>query len=241
MCTAIAKKGNDLIYGFNLDIDPAVWNFKLYRTKQYFTVGITVGHTTYFTHGVSSRGHFGNVPYMNGADFVPPKGSKRERIDLMTDRYIRGKYSFADLERIAAEKTVVSIPAASLHSLFGNGNGELLLVEPGLGCRRENGGHAVLSNFPVLAGLTDFSNPFYGKDRYDRAESVLKDSGPDFSVRDALDLLSSVSQSGKWGTKLSFVYSGNENAVYYALNGDFSDIRLHRLEARGSEGKGDGA
>ena len=94
MCTAIAKKGHDLLYGFNLDIDPDVWDFSLYKSDKVFTVGIKVGSTVYYTHGVNRDGHFGNVPYMNGAEFTPPRGARRERIDLMTDRYIRGNYSF---------------------------------------------------------------------------------------------------------------------------------------------------
>ena len=230
MCTAIAKKGNDIIYGFNLDIDPSVWNFDLYKTKRYFTVGITVGSTTYFTHGVNADGQFSNVPYMNGEPFIPPKGSKRMRIDLMTDRYIRGKYSFEDIERIISERVPVSIPAATMHSLIGNRNGDLLIVEPGYGYRKVDGDHAVITNFPVLADLEDYSNPFYGKDRFDRAESVLSESGPDFSVKDALMLLGQVKQTGQWATRISFVYSVNENAVHYCLNGDFSKPEIHSFE-----------
>lgn len=43
MCTAIVYKGKDLIYGFDLDIDPSVWNYDVYMTKDFFSVGITVG------------------------------------------------------------------------------------------------------------------------------------------------------------------------------------------------------
>jgi len=41
----------------------------------------------------------------------------------------------------------------------------------------------------------------------------------DFSVANTLDLLKQVKQEGQWGTKISFVYSRNENAVYYCLAG----------------------
>ena len=34
MCTAIAKKGTDVLYGYNLDIDPAVWSYKLIKKKE---------------------------------------------------------------------------------------------------------------------------------------------------------------------------------------------------------------
>jgi len=230
MCTAIAKQGKDLIYGFNLDIDPNIWDFKLYKTKNYFTVGITVGKTTYFTHGVNSSGQFGNVPYMNGNTFEPRRGAKRERIDIMIDRYIRGKYSFEDVKRIICEKEIVCKPETTLHSLVGNRNGEFLIIEPGYGSLKEEENYAVLSNFPILANLMDFSSPFYGKERYDKAVSVLKNSDDNFSVSDALALLNDVKQTGQWGTKISFVYSQNETAVYYCIDGDFSKIETHRMQ-----------
>ena len=229
MCLAIAFKGNDLLYGFNLDIDPAVWQYSVHKTKNYFAVGITVGKTTYLVHGIRKNGNFGNVPYMNGADFPAPSGLRRERIDLMNDRYIRGKYSFADIEEILRAKAVVNIPAASMHSLIGNAAGDFLIVEPGYGYKKVKEHFAVLSNFPTLTELSDDSNPFYGKDRYDRAVSVLSNADADFSVENALQLLGDTKQEGKWATRVSFVWSQNENAVYYFLNGDSSHIEKHQF------------
>lgn len=230
MCTAIAKKGNDLIYGFSLDINPAEWNFDLYKTESCFTVVIKTGNTLYFTHGVNKNGNFGNVPYMNGQPFNAPGGAEKAQIDLLTDGYIRGRYTYGDIERIVCTKTVVSPPAVTMHSLFGSGNGDFLIVEPGYGYQKVKDSFAVIANFPVLTVLGDYSNPFYGKDRYDKAFSILNKSGNDFSVTDALHLLNEVKQGGPWGTRVSFVYSGNENAVYYFLNGDASEIRIHRFE-----------
>ena len=229
MCTAIANINDDIIYGFNLDIDPAVWNFSIRKTSDYFSVGITVGKTTYLTHGVTREGRFGNVPYMNGAVFPVPRGARRERIDLITDRYIRGRYSFDDIVRVTETKTVVSPPAATMHSLIGDGNGNILLIEPGYGVRRITDSHAVITNFPVLAELNDYSNRFYGKDRYDTAAAVLNERTAELSVDDAIGLLCDVRQDGKWGTKVSFVYSRNENAVHYFTDGDVTTMRIHRF------------
>lgn len=229
MCTAIAKKGNDILYGFNLDIDPAAWNFDIYKTKSIFSVGITVGKTTYYTHGVNRNGHFGNIPYMNGEVFPAPKGMRRERLDLLVDRYLRGKYSFSDVEEILNTKALTGIPAATLHSLIGDREGNLYIVEPGYGWRTVTENYAVLTNFPVLTALPDYESPFYGKDRYDKAKSVLASCGDDFSVSDALGLLKSVCQGGQWATRVSFVYSVNENTVYYFRNGDDSRIETHRF------------
>lgn len=227
MCTGFMKKGDDLLYGFNLDIDPAVWNFGLYKTKDIFTVGIKVGSTLYYTHGVNRHGRFSNLPYMNGDDFLPEKGKKRERIDLLTNRYLRGRYSFDDVLAIVQNKTLVNVPGGSMHSLIGDENGRTLLVEPGLGYREITGNYAVIANFPLLTELSDYGNPFYGKDRYDKAEEILKNSPASFSAMDGMKLLENVKQEGQWGTKVSFVYSKNENAVYYCLNGDFEHIEKH--------------
>ena len=226
MCTAIAKINDDVIYGFNLDLDPAVWNYSVKMNRNYFSVAITVGKTTYLTHGVNAAGRFSNVPYMNGSSAAPAKGAKRERIDLITDRYIRGKYSFDDVKNITETKAVVSPPAAAMHSLVGDENGRMLIVEPGYGTVSVEENFAVLSNFPVLGGLTDFSNPFFGKDRYDIAKAALEREGA-FGVDDALELLGKVKQGGKWGTRVSFVYSKNQNSVYYALEGNFEEIKVH--------------
>lgn len=228
MCTGFMKKGEDLLYGFNLDIDPAVWNFSLYKNKEIFTVGIKVGSTLYYTHGVNRHGRFSDLPYMNGEDIPAEKGKKRERIDLLTNRYLRGQYSFDDVCKIVRDKAIVNVSGGSMHSLIGDENGRALLVEPGYGFREITGDHAVISNFPILATLSDYDNPFYGKDRYDKAKEILEKSPASFSAMDGMKLLENVKQEGPWGTKVSFVYSRNENAVYYCLDGDFEHIEKHR-------------
>lgn len=227
MCTGFMKKGEDLLYGFNLDIDPAVWNFSLYKNKEIFTVGIKVGSTLYYTHGVNRHGRFSDLPYMNGEDIPAEKGKKRERIDLLTNRYLRGRYSFDDVYKIVRDKALVNVPGGSMHSLIGDENGRALLVEPGYGFREITGDHAVISNFPILATLSDYDNPFYGKDRYDKAKEILEKSPASFSAMDGMKLLENVKQEGPWGAKISFVYSKNENAVYYCLDGDFGHIEKH--------------
>lgn len=230
MCLAIAYKGKDLLYGYNLDVDPSVWQFSICKSKSVFALGVTVGKTTYYVHGINKNGNFGNVPYMNGEEFQVQKGMRRERIDLMNDRYIRGKYSFDDIEEIINTKAVCNIPAATMHSLIGNGSGDMLIVEPGYGYKKIEERFAVLSNFPVLTTLEDYSSPFYGKERYDKAVSVLSDAGTDFSIKDALQLLYQTRQEGQWATRVSFVYSKNENAVYFFTDGDILHIQIHYFE-----------
>lgn len=229
MCTAIAKRGKDTLYGYNLDIDPAVWDYKLRKTPELFSVVIKVGSTSYCTHGVNSKGQFANLPYMNGEEGTLGVGKNRYRLDLLVDRYIKGLLSYGDVLETVQSKTITNLPKCSMHSLFGDKDGHLLLVEPGLGHKEFKEDFAVVSNFPLLVIPGSFDNPFYGKDRYDTATKVLAKSDETFSVSDALSLLESVKQTGQWGTKLSFVYSKNENAVYYCEDGNFDDIHKYQL------------
>ena len=229
MCTGFIKKGNDIVFGYNLDIDPNVWNYGLYKTKDYFTVGIKVGSTLYFTHGVNKEGNFSNLPYMNGDESLNKPTSNKERIDLLTDRYIRNKFSYQDIEEIIKTKSIVNVKNGSMHSLIGDKEGHILLIEPGYGYKQIEGNYGIVTNFPLLTELDDYSNPFYGKDRYDIADEILKNSTDDFSAKDGLRLLQAVKQEGKWGTRISFVYSHNEHTVYYCLDGDFENIEMHRF------------
>ena len=53
---------------------------------------------------------------------------------------------------------------------------------------------------------------------------ILKSSERNFGYNDMLKLLKELKQDGRWGTRISFVYSKNENAVFYCLNGDFDNV-----------------
>lgn len=229
MCTGFIYKGKDLLYCYNLDIDPKQWSFDIYKTNNYFTIGIKVGSTTYFTHGVNSNGNCGNLPYMNGEQFSVSKGSKRQRIDLLIDKYIRGKYTYTDIIETLNTKTLINIPTVTMHSLVCDKDGNIVLIEPGYGYKVIKNKYAVIANFPILTKLKDYNNPFYGKDRYDKVKEVLSRSKKNFSVNDALDLLESVKQEGKWGTRVSFVYSRNENRVYYCLDNNFKKVYEHKF------------
>lgn len=229
MCIAIAHKGKDLIYGYNLDVDPNVWNYSIHKNKNYFSIGITVGKTTYFTHGVNKNGQFGNLPYMNNETYRIFKTCKSQRIDLLVDKYIRNKITYKDIKEIIKEKTIVDAKGLSMHSLIGNIDGKMLLIEPGLGANNIKENYAVVSNFPILTTLSDYSNPFYGKQRYDIASDILSKSNEEFSYEDALDLLNKCKQTGTWATRVSFVYSKNNNCVYYCLNGNFKNILIHKF------------
>lgn len=230
MCTAIAFKGNDLLYGFNLDIDLNVWKHDVYMTKKYFSVGITVGSTTYLTHGVTADGVFADIPYMNGPQEIYPVGTKKHRIDLVVNKILRGKMNLSEVREILGTEgqCIASPKNLSFHSLFGDSNGNFLVVEPGIGYKDLENHYGLITNFPVLQE-GDYSQVYYGVDRYEKAKAGLEAATNAFNAEEALDLLYSVRQEGEWATRVTFVYSRNNNAVYYYLNNERDNVRVHRF------------
>ena len=189
-------------------------------------------------HGVNRNGNFGNqlnnmrfpkAPFEVGSDCVP--------LYYLVDTFIRGKHTMQEIEAYARTRKIVNLPKGSvdipdmgMHSLLSDAEGHIMVVEPGNGYAVLSERYAAMSNFAVMELPEDFTPEnfgYYGKDRYDTALSILRNSGDDFSVQDGLRLLDAVKQTGEWGTRISFVYSGNEKAVYYALEHDFSNIRKH--------------
>lgn len=152
----------------------------------------------------------------------------KERIDLLTDRYIKEKYSYDDVLNIVKTKTIVNIPRNSMHSLIADKFGHILLAEPEYGYKEITEIYAVITNFLLLIEIDKFE-PWFGKDRYDKALSILSASNDDFSGIDGINLLKEVAQDGEWATRVSFVYSKNNNCVYYVLNRDYSNIQVHRF------------
>lgn len=231
MCTGFVKKGRDVIAGYNLDMGLGVWDYGMYIRKNMFYIGIKVGKTVYKTHGVNKNGNFANLPYMNGTpETALHRGAGYKRIDLLVNDFIAGKTSYNDILRDVRSKTIVNLPSLSMHSLISDASGHMLLVEPGSGYREIADSYAAVSNFPVISLPKNFSLPWYGRERYNTCEEILKNSGEDFSAADGIELLRKCVQTGEWATRVSFVYSRNENAVYYTYNGDFAHVMKHTFE-----------
>ena len=89
-----------------------------------------------------------------------------------------------------------------------------------------------MSNFPMLilpGDLTPEKYGYYGVDRYETAVNMLREAGDDFSAEEAMAVLDAVKQVQWAPTQVSFVYSQNQNQVYYTLGHDFDHIRIHRF------------
>ena len=233
MCTGFIKKGKDITFGFNVDLPDGLWDFKIYPKKDMFYVGIKVKGKIYKVHGVNSQGQFANMPYMNAMECGKyRRGKDCQRLDLLVNDYISGKRDFQDIERTVTAYNIVNVPECSMHTLFGDAKGHMLLVEPGFKAVQLSGDYAVISNFPILEkpeNLMPEKFGWYGMDRYQTTEEMLRQADDSFGLAEGMKVLEAVSQTQYAPTRVSFVYSVNTNTVRYAMDRNFAEAQEYRL------------
>lgn len=229
MCTRFIHRGKDIITAFNFDIDTAVWKHKVIKEADRFFIGIMRPDGIYHSyHGVNKNGNAGTLLYVH----ENPRGiyypsSDCLPISLLTEKFIRAELSFDDVLNILETKRIVYAEDATMQAMLTDKEGRSLIIEPGIGHRQVNCRYSLITNYSILnpESTREFIVP--GDDRYERAKRILDSSDDDFSVWDAFSLLREVHQEGPWATRVSFVYSVKENAVYYTENNDFDHIKKY--------------
>ena len=231
MCTRFVYRGDDMITGFNFDIDLTVWDHKIEKEKGRFYIGILqpdgVRHSY---HGVNRNGNVGTLLYVHGNSEGTHQDSKScMTIADLTERFIQATISFDDALRMVQEQKIVYAPDATMQAMLSDRQGRTLIVEPGIGWREDHGRYSLMTNYSVLA--PESTRPFLvpGDDRYERAVQLLNTYGKQFTVTDAFSALQAVRQEGIWATRVSFVYSAKEHTVYYVENNHFSQIERYEF------------
>ena len=231
MCTRFVCRGENMITGFNFDIDPTVWNHKIIKEKDRFFIGILrpdgVRHSY---HGVNRNGNVGTLLYVHGN----PAGAYQDSEDCvtiadLTERFIRADISFDDALCAAREKKIVYAPDATMQAVLSDRKGRTLILEPGIGWREEGGQYSLITNYSVLAPERTKMFVVPGDDRYERASKLLDAYGGRITVANAWSVLRAVRQEGVWATRVSFVYSARDHAVYYVQNNNFSQIERYKF------------
>ena len=231
MCTRFVYRSDDMITGFNFDIDLTVWDHKIIKEKDRFYIGILrpdgVRHSY---HGVNRNGNVGTLLYVHGNSEGAYQDSKgcMTIVDL-TERFIQAKISFDDALKIVKERKSIYAPDATMQAMLSDRQGRTLIVEPGVGWREDDGRCSLMTNYSILA--PESTRPFIvpGDDRYERAAKLLNSYGEHFTVTDAFSVLHAVRQEGIWATRVSFVYSAKEHAVYSVQNNVFSQIEKYEF------------
>ena len=227
MCTRFVNNGNDMITGFNFDIDPAVWKHRVIREKDRFYIGILRPDGVYHSyHGVNRNGNAGTLLYVHGN----PEGIYQDHFGCitiadLTEQFIKAQISFDDAIQIVKSKKITYAPDASMQAMLSDSHGRVLIIEPGIGYKEEQKPYSLITNYSLMNPESTKKFIVPGDDRYERALKRLEKYSPDFSISDAFHLLYDVRQEGAWATRVSFVYSAKEQTVYYTENNHFEWIQ----------------
>lgn len=229
MCTRFVFRGDsDMVTGFNFDIDLAVWDHRLIVENDRFYIGILrPDGLRHGYHGVHANGNAGTLLYVHG----DPAGAYRPDADCetvadLTEAFISSVLSYDDVRTLLTCKTVTYAPDATMQAMLSDAQGRTLIIEPGIGWREETVSRfSLITNYSLIDPARTAPYIVPGDDRYVRAQALLAANGNDLSVADALEVLRAVRQEGAWATRLSFVYSRQEQAVTYCENGDFTQTR----------------
>lgn len=132
---------------------------------------------------------------------------------------------FAIYLHIVTEKEIVYANGATMQSMLDNKNGRGLIIEPGIGYREEKQKYSLITNYSLLAPESTRPHIVSWDNRYERAKKLLEEFDNCFSYREAFSVLKVVCQEGERATRVSFVYSVNQQKVYYVLNNSFDNIK----------------
>lgn len=229
MCTRFVYNGNDLITGFNFDIDLSVWNHKVITEKDRFYIGILRPDGRYHSyHGINQNGNVGTLLYVHGNDKGEYKcGSDYMTIVDLTENFIQAELSFDDVLEILNTKKITYAPDAAMQAMLSDISGRVLIIEPGIGYQEEKKQYSLITNYSILAPESTQEFIVAGDNRYEQALQFLEECNDIFSVSDGFSLLQKVHQEGLWATRVSFVYSANEQAVYYTENNQYEHIKKY--------------
>ena len=229
MCTRFVYRGDDMITGFNFDIDLSVWKHKVIEEKDRFYIGILRPDRTYHSyHGVNQNGNVGTLLYVHGNPTgVYQNSGNYITIADLTEQFIKAQISFDDVLEIMKSKRIVYAPDSTMQAMLSDVYGRTLVIEPGIGYREEQGRYSVITNYSLMKPESTKNFIVPGDDRYERALQLLDSYKNEFLISDAFALLHVVRQEGVWATRVSFVYSANEQTVYFIENNRFENIRKY--------------
>lgn len=152
MCTRFVYHGDDVITGFNFDIDLSVWKHKAIQEKERFYIGILRPDGAYHSyHGVHKNGNAGTLLYVHGN----PGGTYEDGPDCMTiadltERFIKGQLSFDEARQMVQSKRITYAPDATMQAMLSDVHGRVLIVEPGIGYREERKRYSLMTNYSLL-------------------------------------------------------------------------------------------
>ena len=152
MCTRFVYRGEDVITGFNFDIDLAAWDHEVICDSERFYIGILrPDGRRHGYHGVNRNSNAGTLLYVHGNPAGACRGGPGEvTVAELTERFICAELDFDAALNIVRTGRVTYAPDATMQSVLSDAGGRTLIIEPGIGYRVERGRCALMTNYSLL-------------------------------------------------------------------------------------------
>ncbi len=227
MCTSIAVNKKKTIIGWNLDILDMEYRIKASDNGVFIEINDeTEGWMPLF--GANSRGDFVGMPTCWPSDVRSDHTGDGENIILLDIDLLLQKKSLQEIRNIVAGRPVFSVPGLTFMGALSDAEGNVLHIVPGQGSLYyERPPYKILTNFSPFKQDSE-RHPWMGWDRYQKADSMLKDATDDFDVSDCFAVLQAVSQE-ICPTVVSMVFDVRERTVYWCENRKWDEVHNYRI------------
>ena len=227
MCTSIVVNKKKTIVGWNLDILDMEYRVRPTNTGVFIEINdAKEGWLPLF--GANSRGDFVGMPTCWPFDERSnPKEIGNNIIKLNIDLLLQKK-TFQEIKSIVEKEPVFSVSGVTFMSALSDKNGNVLYIVPGQGTLYfEKPEHKIMTNFSPFKQNKE-QHPWMGWDRYNKAESMLKNISDNFDVKDCFYVLKEVSQI-VCPTVVSMVYDVMEKTVYWCQNRQWEKVDNYKI------------
>lgn len=227
MCTSIVVNKKKTIVGWNLDILDMEYRVRPADAGVFIEINdAKEGWLPLF--GANSRGDFVGMPTCWPFDEKSNPTQKGNNIIMLDIDLLLQKKTLQEIKFIADKEPVFSVPGVTFMAALSDKDGNVLHIVPGQGTLYfEKPEYKIMTNFSPFKQNSQ-QHPWMGWDRYQKAESMLKNITDDFDVKDCFDILQSVSQE-VCPTVVSMVYDVTEKTVYWCENRNWKNIQNYQL------------
>lgn len=233
MCTSFMFRGDDTLIAMNYDNHGKNLKLAPYRDDLFLVTLNSFGKDRPL-FGIRSDGVMVNQQVVNECE----KGKYRIGFNVvhtaeLVEKILTKPKPINGLAQYLNTHKIVSPPNNSLHMMVACVEEPSYIIEPGRGIIQypTDKRYIAMSNCPVCDAQKTGTWEGFGVDRQLKVEEVLQNAPNSFGVKDAFQLLEAVHQvDDLWTTEFSFVYSYNENKVYYCYDYKFDEIHEYQMK-----------
>ena len=229
MCTSIVVNRRKTLVGWNLDLLGMAHRVRPAAEGVYIEVyDEKEGWMPLF--GANARGDFVGMPTCWPYDARSDPAGAGENVILLDIDLLLQKKTLQQIRGIAETRPIYSEPGLTFMSALSDCEGNVLHIVPGQGwAYYEKPDHKVLTNFSPFQ--TDpLPHPWMGRDRYERAEALLREAGEDFDVADCFAVLRAVAQT-VCPTVVSMVFDVGKRTVYWCEDQNWNAVQSRGLSS----------